>query len=92
MNKTLDLAQVKSVYTGKPGKCCCGCSGIHRYAKAHRDWASKNRGYTVKDDEINDKHVKKVVNVINANIADADVGSNNTSVEICSRLFVAYTS
>lgn len=91
MNK-IEINQVKSVYSGKPGRCCCGCSGIHRYAKDHRNWASKNRGYTVTDDEINDRFVKKVVNIINANIEVADVGVNNTSVEMNNRLYVAYTS
>jgi hypothetical protein len=92
MNKLIELVEVKSVYTGKSGRCCCGCSGIHRYAKAHRDWASKNRGYKVTDAEINDKHVKKVVGVINANIADVIFDSNNVSIEIGSQLFVAYTN
>jgi hypothetical protein len=92
MNKPIELVQVKSVYTGKPGQCCCGCSGIHRYTEANREWASKNRGYTVTDDEINERHVKKVVGIINANIVDAIVDINNVSVEINGRLFVAYTN
>ncbi len=25
----IDASTVKSVYSGKPGRCCCGCSGTH---------------------------------------------------------------
>lgn len=31
---TIDFSKVKSVYSGKAGKCCCGCAGTH----------SKNKG------------------------------------------------
>lgn len=51
--------QVSSVYNGKSGKCCCGCSGKHRYASLHREWASKHRGYPVTDDEVSNRVVKQ---------------------------------
>lgn len=62
----INLAEVASVYQGKKDACCCGCAGSHRYASKHRDWASKDRGYKVTDDEVNDTTVLEVVNTIKA--------------------------
>lgn len=53
----VNIEQVSSVYSGKNGSCCCGCAGKHTYASAHRTWASKNRGYNVGLDEVNDRVV-----------------------------------
>ena len=66
---TVTVAQVMSVYSGKAGKCYCGCSGIHRYARAHREIGGINRGYAVSDDECNNAQVKKVFNIVKANFA-----------------------
>ena len=55
---TLTLDNVASVYSGKRGRCACGCSGKHTYSTEHKVWASKDRGYDVGDDEINDRTVK----------------------------------
>ena len=60
--QTLD--KVASVYSGAWGKCCCGCSGKHTYSSALRDNASKTRGYTVDDDEVNDRTVKMIYNKV----------------------------
>lgn len=80
----ITVADVSSVYSGKPG-CCCGCKGNHRYNSAHVASASKNRGYAVTPDEVNDRQVKKVLGVIQQNaeavasnfVADAAHGSTN---------------
>lgn len=64
---TTTLDQVMSVYSGKAGKCYCGCSGNHRYAKAHQEVAGKDRGYAISDDEVNDTQVKKVFNLVKKN-------------------------
>lgn len=61
-----DLSSVASVYSGKNGRCCCGCSGKYRYARAHRDWSSKNRGYAVDDEDVSDRSVAMIVRKINA--------------------------
>lgn len=66
--KSIKVAAVASVYSGKPG-CMCGCLGKHTYASAHRDAASKRRGYKVDDDEVSDRTVKLIVGKINAAIA-----------------------
>jgi hypothetical protein len=60
----IDKSKVKSVYSGKNGECCCGCSGTHSYASIHREAAGKNRGYAVRDEEVNDRQVARVVNKI----------------------------
>lgn len=66
-NLTLD--QVMSAYSGKAGKCCCGCAGIHRYASAHREIAGKDRGYPISDDEVNDRQVKRVLKIVKENFS-----------------------
>ncbi len=66
---TTTIDQVMSVYSGKAGKCYCGCSGNHRYARAHREAAGKDRGYAVSDDEVNDTQVKKVFNLVKASFS-----------------------
>ena len=58
------LGNVLSVYNGKANKCMCGCSGKHSYSSAHREEASKVRGYAVTDDEVNDKTVKMTLNKV----------------------------
>ena len=59
------LTDVVSVYSGKAGKCCCGCSGKHR-ASAHRQVAAKSRGYAVDDDEVSDRSVKLIYRKVKA--------------------------
>lgn len=61
---SLTPSDIISVYSGKAGKCCCGCSGIHRYNSAYVTEASKRRGYPVRKSEINDVHLKKVLKII----------------------------
>jgi hypothetical protein len=58
------LSNVAKVYRGRSGKCCCGCSGKYRFAKAHLAWAATNRGYEVDDNEVNDSYVKKIWKII----------------------------
>lgn len=52
------LENVMSVYNGVNGACACGCAGKHTYASAHREAAGIDRGYPVRDDEVNDRIVK----------------------------------
>jgi len=88
----IKIETVASVYSGKAGRCCCGCSGNHRYASAHVKWASKNRGYKVTDEEISDRSVKMLVNKLNK--ADAKELTHDNpiyvSMERGGRLYVAY--
>ncbi len=95
----LEINQIASVYSGKDGECCCGCSGKHYYAKAHQAASSKSRGYAVTDDEVSDRMVKKVVNKINDVLAmpedvqkayQLDVGASYVSIVDGTRLYIAY--
>jgi len=92
----ISVKDVMSVYSGKPERCCCGCAGNHRYASAHRNTASRHRGYKVRDNEVNDKQVKRVLNLVKANPdlieheATADRNNKFFSAEINGRLYVIY--
>lgn len=57
----VETHQVRSVYTGKAHKCCCGCAGKHRYSSLNVAQASADRGYEVTPDEVNDRQVVKVL-------------------------------
>lgn len=89
----VNLALVKKVYSGKAGRCCCGCAGTYKYATGHVVQGSKERGYPVTDAEVSDRSVKSVVNKINRAIASGiipDVDANYVAVEIGTRLYIAY--
>jgi hypothetical protein len=62
----LTPSDVRSVYSGKDGACCCGCKGNHRYNSQHVAAASKDRGYEVGPDEVNDRQVAKVLKIVQA--------------------------
>lgn len=61
--QTITPAQVTSAYSGRPG-CACGCNGTYWYAKAYQARSSKNRGYAVLDEEVNDRMVMTIYNKI----------------------------
>lgn len=89
---TLTLDNVASVYSGKVGRCCCGCSGKHTYASALRDEAGKSRGYEVRDEEINDRTVKMIFNkIMKAYYKDVTkINETCYSYETETRLYVLY--
>jgi hypothetical protein len=87
------LEKVMSVYSGIDGKCCCGCSGKHTYASAHVRTGSRHRGYPVKDDEVNDRVVKRVVNKINRLIDAGEpvsIDEDFVSAVVGRRVYIAY--
>lgn len=92
----LTVTDILSVYSGKDGKCCCGCSGKHYYAKALQAEAGKNRGYAVGDDECSDKMIARVLRLVQANVGDADVmldaqgNVDHVAVVLGGRLYIAY--
>ena len=91
----INLPNVASVYSGIDGRCCCGCSGKHTYASKHRVWGSKNRGYKVEDDQVNDRTVKMIVNKIEKAIAAGVKPYKHNpeelvSITVGSRLYIAY--
>lgn len=60
----LQVDDVLSVYSGRNGACCCGCSGTHSYNSKYKDLGTKRRGYEVKDEDVNDRQVRRVLNII----------------------------
>jgi hypothetical protein len=89
-----DVAQVSSVYSGKANHCCCGCAGKHAYAEQHREWAGKNRGYAIEDDEVSNMSVRMVVrkteDAINSGSAMVNEGPDCWSVDTETRTYVVY--
>jgi len=88
--QTIEISDVLSVYSGRDGKCCCGCSGKHTYRKATQTAGSANRGYAVDDKEVNDSVATKVLNIVKANEGSADKDGSNVSVVVGKRLYVVY--
>ena len=68
----------------------CGCSGKHSYASAHVAAASKDRGYTVREDEVSDRSVKLIVGKINMWPGKVELTSEYASVDVNGRSYVAY--
>ena len=74
----IDKANVLSVYSGKPG-CCCGCQGKYSYREdlEMRAVARKYRGYEITDDEVSERNVTRIVNILNRNLKDIEVVDGN---------------
>ena len=81
---------VLSVYVGRIGKCCCGCSGKHTYNPDHREEGSANRGYTVGPEECDIIDIRHVLGLVQEAAAVAEFGVNNISIETATRVFVVY--
>lgn len=84
----INPSDISSVYSGKDGKCCCGCAGKHTYASATREAAGKHRGYPITDDEVNNATVRLIVSKMNA--AGPEEDGNHYHVTVGSRLYIAY--
>jgi hypothetical protein len=92
--KTIKASAVGHVYSGKDGKCCCGCAGKHRYASHAVDLQSGRRGYVVTPDEVNDAQVARVVRILNDPATgpftlDTDYAPHAWKV-VGRRLYIAY--
>lgn len=64
---TLTPDDVMCVYSGKPG-CACGCRGKYSYNSRHAAKGSERRGYAVDDEDINDREVKRILGLLQANV------------------------
>jgi len=65
----IKVEDVTSVYSGRePNGCWCGCTGTYYYPTRVKDEGKKLRGYEIDPDEVNDRMVRKVVGIINANL------------------------
>ena len=84
--KDLSIENVHSVYSGKDGKCCCGCAGKHsrntRFPRPEPKEAYRNN--------FNDKMVRKVIKIVQDNAGIAEHGDNHWSVVLGERLYIAY--
>jgi hypothetical protein len=81
---------VMSVYSGKPGKCCCGCAGSHRYNSSHQAAAGTHRGYAVTADEVNDRQISMVLLLLKKHYMIAEGSDTYVSAEINGRLYTVY--
>jgi len=85
----LDLSRVFKVYNGRANRCCCGCSGKYSVASAHKEFASKDRGYDYNDSDVNDETVRKIVGKILSANNPKDEG-DHVHATVGKRLYVAY--
>ena len=83
------LSNVRSAYSGKVGRCCCGCSGKHVYQERTRELASKWRGYSVDDDEINEKKIASILKKIQ-NDPQSYAEDNHIALETERKLYIVY--
>ena len=83
------LSNVRSAYSGKAGRCCCGCSGKHVYQERTRELASKRRGYSVNDDEINEKKIASILKKIQ-NDPQSYAKDSYIALEIERKLYIVY--
>ena len=70
LTSLVSLDKISSVYVGKPDICMCGCAGTYFYTSKNVAWSSKDRGYKVTSDEVNNVKVKRVLNKIMKNVQD----------------------
>lgn len=89
----IDITKVTSVYSGKKGMCCCGCAGTHYYPSHMHDKGMALRGYPIEPREINNRMVKRIVNIINRNpdkIEHSSYDNEFLCAVIGKRQYVAY--
>ncbi len=80
--------QVTQVYVGKPGKCCCGCSGKHSYNSKHAKRP---------DEVVNDREVKRVLALMQAYVNSVDANDDPSiptyvSVEVGTKQYIVYVT
>ena len=92
---------VTHAYSGEPG-CACGCKGDWLYMEQHREQGGKERGYPVRDDEVDDAKVKLVAGravIASSWVEDRDVngwvdkhGMVNFAVQTETMLYIIGTN
>lgn len=68
----LTVDDVMSVYVGRAGRCCCGCSGRHTTNPKHSALRGETRGYTIDEHECDTKTVKRVLKKLQRNLAKVE--------------------
>ena len=91
------LSDVKSVYSGRAGACCCGCSGNYRYpSTVTKEEFMREHGRPLNCSEQNDVQVKRIVGLINKAILEnnptLDFGARYVAVEneANTRIYIVY--
>lgn len=78
----LEPEDIKCVYSGKAGSCCCGCSGQYRYNSRHAVEAFKAQGNAVPADAVNDKQIVKVLRILKERASEAEFFGNGFSIRV----------
>ena len=82
----MELQNVYKVYSGKAGKCMCGCAG--KYSYTAEGAVEHNPGYDVSD-AVNERSVKIIAGKVLRN-SNAQREDNYIFVEENGRILVAY--
>ena len=69
--ETITTDQIESAYKGKPGKCCCGCSGKYWYTDKHAQLAAERFA------KVNDRQVARILAIFKANATSAKILSSS---------------
>jgi hypothetical protein len=64
MSLIVNNQTVYKCYQGKLNRCMCGCSGKYKVASAEVEYAGKERGYPVFEEDISDRVVKRITKLI----------------------------
>lgn len=91
----LCVSDVMCVYSGRAGKCCCGCAGKHYANPSHLEAATADRGYGYDPEEVSAAMTTKVLRLVQAHEAEVEVSDANgfvdhVAVVVGKRLYVAY--
>lgn len=84
---------VLEVYSGRDGKCCCGCSGKYSYNSRRVDEGSRERGYALDPKDCNDRMVAKVLKLMKANAGSVEVlAPHHYTLVVGTRLYMLILS
>lgn len=83
----IDPRRVASVYSGKPNRCCCGCSGTYHYPERNRDQAGP-------ECKVSDRGVARLISTVEKLISEGghrvQIWPGGVSVQTDSRLRAVY--
>ena len=88
----IDFDDILCVYSGKPNKCYCGCSGKYYYSSKHIEKAGQARGYKIAKNKIDDVMVEKIIKIINRGIEKGkeEVDTTYVAVEKGNKIYICY--
>ena len=91
ITEKINKNEVVDVYSGRARSCCCGCSGTYSYRadKTLRDIGTKQRGYEVEDNEVNERMISRIVNKLNKNMERVEKEWDHYFLEEGNRWYMA---